>query len=138
MTGKVIASAKNRASNKDQVLGAATKLVTTVRKALGDETSDSAQLLAMKSLSTTSMEVAGHYAAAIEAQANNKFEEARQSFLKTVELDPNFGLGYQGLARHVAESRQTAGRAEVHDGSAAASRGHDGARAVCRPRPLTT
>ena len=98
VTGKVIASAKSRASNKDQVLGAATKLVTTVRKALGDETSDSAQLLAMKSLSTTSMEVAGHYAAAIEAQSNSKFEEARQSFLKAVELDPNFGLGYQGLA----------------------------------------
>jgi serine/threonine protein kinase/tetratricopeptide (TPR) repeat protein len=98
VTGKVIASAKNRASNKDGLLGAATKLVTTVRKALGDETSDSAQLLAMKSMSTTSMAVAGHYAAAIEAQSNNKFEEARQAFLKTVEADPNFGLGYQGLA----------------------------------------
>src|SRR6185295_6007777 len=98
VTGKVIATAKNRASNKDGLLGAATKLVTTVRKALGDETSDSAQLLAMKSMSTTSMAVAGHYAAAIEAQSNNKFEEARQAFLKTVEADPNFGLGYQGLA----------------------------------------
>jgi tetratricopeptide (TPR) repeat protein len=52
----------------------------------------------MKSLSTTSMEVAGQYAAAIEAQSNSKFEEARQSFLKAVQLDPNFGLGYQGLA----------------------------------------
>jgi serine/threonine protein kinase/tetratricopeptide (TPR) repeat protein len=98
VTGKEIASARTRVSSKDQVLGAATKLVTTVRKALGDETSDSAQLLAMKSLSTTSMAVAGRYAAAIEAQSNNKFEEARQNFLKAVELDPNFGLGYQGLA----------------------------------------
>ena len=98
VTGKELASTRTRVSNKNQVLGGATKLVTTVRKALGDETSDSAQLLAMKSLSTTSMEVASHYAAAIDAQANNKFEEARQSFLKTVELDPNFGLGYQGVA----------------------------------------
>ena len=98
VTGKVVASAKSRASSKDQVLGAATKLVTTVRRALGDEKSDTAQLLAMKSLTTASMEVAAHYAAAIEAQSNTRFEEARESFLKTVELDPNFGLGYQGLA----------------------------------------
>jgi tetratricopeptide (TPR) repeat protein len=52
----------------------------------------------MKSLSTSSMEVVRYYAAATEAQANGKPEEARQIFLKAVELDPNFGLGYQGLA----------------------------------------
>ncbi len=98
VTGNVIASAKGRASGKEQVLPAATKLVTTIRKSLGDQTSDSAQLLAMKSLSTTSMEVASHYAAAVEAQSSSKFEEARQHFLKAVERDPNFGLGYQGLA----------------------------------------
>ncbi len=98
VTGKVIDDARRRATDKDQVLGEATRLVTTVRKALGDETSDSAQLLAMKSMSTTSVAVAAHYAAAIEAQSNNKFDEARQEFLKAVQLDPNFGLGYQGLA----------------------------------------
>jgi serine/threonine protein kinase/Flp pilus assembly protein TadD len=98
VTRKVVASARSRASKKDQVIEAATKLVTTVRKSLGDETSDSAQLLATKSLSTTSMEVASLYAAAVEAQANNKFEEARTHYLKTTELDPNFGLGYQGAA----------------------------------------
>jgi serine/threonine protein kinase/tetratricopeptide (TPR) repeat protein len=98
VTGDPIASARGRAPNKDQVLDTATKLVATIRKALGDETSDSAQLLAMKSLSTTSMDVAGQYAAAIEAQSNNRFDDAREAFLKAVELDPEFGLGYQGLA----------------------------------------
>ncbi len=98
VTGQTIASTSTQVASQDQVPAAATRLVTTVRKALGDETSDSAQLLAMKSLSTTSMAVASHYAAAIDAQSNNKFEEARQSFLKAVELDPGFGLGYQGLA----------------------------------------
>src|SRR5262249_8279698 len=38
------------------------------------------------------------YATAMEAQTSSKFEEARQSLLKAVELDPEFGLGYQGLA----------------------------------------
>jgi serine/threonine protein kinase/Flp pilus assembly protein TadD len=98
VTGKVIDTATSRPANKDQVVGNATKLVTTIRKALGDETSDSAQLLAMRSLSTTSMAVAGPYAAALEAQSDGKMEEARASYQKTVELDPNFGLGYQGLA----------------------------------------
>lgn len=98
VTDKTVASVKGRASSKDEVLATATKLVTTVRKALGDETSDSAQLLAMRSVSASSLEMVRHYAAAIEAQANGKFEDARQSYLKTVELDPNFGLGYQGLA----------------------------------------
>jgi tetratricopeptide (TPR) repeat protein len=34
----------------------------------------------------------------VEAQARGKFEDARQSYLKAVELDSQFGLGYQGLA----------------------------------------
>jgi tetratricopeptide (TPR) repeat protein len=42
--------------------------------------------------------VAGYYAAAIEAQSDNKFEDARAQFQKAVDKDPNFGLGYQGLA----------------------------------------
>ena len=98
LTGEEILETSGRAASKDQVLETATRLVTRVREALGDDTSDSRQLLAMKNLSTTSMDVARYYAAASEAQSNTKYEDARQSYLKTVELDPNFGLGYQGLA----------------------------------------
>ena len=60
--------------------------------------SESAQQLAMRNVSTSSLDVVGHYAAAVEAQATGRFEEARQSYQKAVELDPKFGLGYQGLA----------------------------------------
>ncbi len=98
LTGNVIASVKGRASSKDQVLGAVARLVTGVRKALGDQTSDSAQLLAMKSLSTTSLDVASHYAAAVEAQSRGKVDVALENFSKAVQLDPKFGLGYQGMA----------------------------------------
>jgi eukaryotic-like serine/threonine-protein kinase len=97
-TGRVITNVRARASNKDQVLGVTTKMVTTVRKALGDDTSDSAQLFAMASVSATSLDVARYYAAAREAGADNDHEEARRSLLKAVELDPKFGLGYQALA----------------------------------------
>ena len=83
ITGNVIATANGRASSKDQVLGAITKLTTTVRKALGDKTSASDQMFAMTSLSATSLEVVHQYAAGIEASSNNKLEQAREIFLKT-------------------------------------------------------
>ena len=98
VTGNVIASARGRASSKEQVLEAATRLVTTVRKALGDEASESAQMFAMASLSATSLDVVRHYAAAQEAASNGKFDEALQRASKAVELDPKFGVGYQLLA----------------------------------------
>jgi serine/threonine protein kinase/Flp pilus assembly protein TadD len=98
VTGNAVADAKGSASSKEQVLGTVTKLATTVRKLLGDKTSESAQLFAMKSISTASLEVLGHYAAGVELQSKGKYEEARQAFLKAIALDPQFGLGYQGLA----------------------------------------
>jgi eukaryotic-like serine/threonine-protein kinase len=98
VTGGVIANAKDTASNKDEVLGAATKVAIAVRKALGDDRSDSVQMFSMVSLSTTSLEVLRHYATAREASSNNKFDDARRSYSKAVEMDPNFGIGYQGLA----------------------------------------
>jgi tetratricopeptide (TPR) repeat protein len=98
VTGDVIAMAQGRASDKAQILEVATRLVATVRKALGDDESESAQQFAMASLSATSLDVVRLYAAAQDAASNNKFEEARQSSLKAVELDPKFGIGYQLLA----------------------------------------
>jgi serine/threonine protein kinase/predicted Zn-dependent protease len=98
VTGDVVADVTGRASSKDQVLEAAIKLVTDVRTALGDPTSDSAQMFAMASVSATSLEVLRHYATAREAASNGQFEEERQSYARAVELDPNFGIGYQALA----------------------------------------
>jgi len=98
VTGAVVVERKARATTKNDVLGVATQLVADVRKALGDEVPESAQLFAMRSLSASSLDVVSNYAAAVEAQARNKFEDARQSYLKAVLLDPKFGLGYQGLA----------------------------------------
>ena len=98
VTGNVITNLKRVASNRDQILETATKLSAGIRRVLGDKTSESAQLFAMRSLSTTSLDVVGHYAAAVEAQSRGQFEEAQRNYLKAVELDPKFGLGYQGLA----------------------------------------
>ncbi len=98
VTGNELVSTSGRASSKDGVLEAAAKLMARVRKVLGDRTSESDQLFAMRSVSASSLEVLSHYAAGMEAQARGKFEEARKSLSRAVELDPNFGLGYQGLS----------------------------------------
>jgi len=99
VTGNVITSTSSRASSKDRVLAAATGLATTVRTALGDETSDStSQIFAMDTLSATNLDVVRQYAVATEAASRSRHEEALQGFAKSVELDPNFGMGYQGMA----------------------------------------
>jgi eukaryotic-like serine/threonine-protein kinase len=98
VTGKVVANATERASNKDQVLAAAAGLATAVRTGLGDQPSESSKIFAMTSLSTTSLDVVREYAAAQEASSNNRFDEAIQHAAKSVALDPKFGIGYQVLA----------------------------------------
>jgi serine/threonine protein kinase/Flp pilus assembly protein TadD len=98
VTGNVLMTASSRASGKDQVLGAVTKLAGNVREALGDDTSGSARLFATETLSATSLEVVHDYAAAMAALSNSRFEEALRGFSKTVERDSDFGLGYAGMA----------------------------------------
>ena len=98
VSGDVITSTSADVANKDQVLGLATRLMTRVRSALGDETTESAQLFAMRSVSASSLDVVSHYAAAVEAQSKGQYENARERLLEAVNLDPKFGLGYLTLA----------------------------------------
>jgi tetratricopeptide (TPR) repeat protein len=98
VTGKVLTTVSGKAPTKDQVVVAATKLVAQVREALGDDTSDSAQMFAMTSVSAMSPEVLFYYAEARDASSNLKYDEAIASYTKAIELDPKFGIGYQGLA----------------------------------------
>ena len=97
VTGTVIGSVQGTASDKDRVLSEATKLVTAIREALGDDTSDSAQRFAMETLSATSLEAVRDYAVGQEAMSNNQSEEALRSFSRAVVRDPKFGLAWAGL-----------------------------------------
>ena len=97
VTGDVITTAQRAATGQQEVLEAATRLITRVRAALGDDESESSQMFAMTSLSATSLDVVRLYAQAMDAAANNRFTEARDGFLKAVQMDPSFGIGYQSL-----------------------------------------
>jgi tetratricopeptide (TPR) repeat protein/predicted Ser/Thr protein kinase len=98
ITGKTAVTSEESASSKDQVLFAVTKLGTSVRKALGDATSETDQRFSMETLSATSLEAVHEYATALDALSNGRNEEAQKDFSQTVDLDPNFGLAYAGLA----------------------------------------
>jgi Flp pilus assembly protein TadD/predicted Ser/Thr protein kinase len=97
VTGSVIATASGTAPDKERVLDAALGLARKVRKALGDETSESAQRFATQTFSATSLDVVHAYAAGAEALSRSKFDEALQNFSKSVALDANFGLGWAGM-----------------------------------------
>jgi len=96
--GDILATAEDTASSKEQVLFTATKLAGAVRKALGDNTSESAQRFSMESLSATSLEAIHEYAVGVEAMSNGRHEDGLQSFTKSLDIDPNFGQAYVGMA----------------------------------------
>lgn len=98
VTGKVITNTSETASGKDQVLLKVTTLAGTVRKALGDSTSDSAQRLSMETLTAASLEAVHEYALALDALSGGKNDEALKHFSQAVTLDANFGLAYAGMA----------------------------------------
>ena len=98
LTGKTIANAEETAASKDQVLFAVTKLGTTVRKALGDATSESAQRFSMETLTAASLEAVHEYAIALDDLSSGQIEDALKHFSQAVDLDSNFGLAYLGMA----------------------------------------
>ena len=98
-TGNSIATAEVSASNKDELLLAVPKLVAPIRKALGDSTPESVQLIAAGgAFQAASLEAAHQYGVAMEQQLTGKMQDALQSFSKAAELDPNFARAYAGMA----------------------------------------
>jgi serine/threonine protein kinase/tetratricopeptide (TPR) repeat protein len=98
VTGNVIRRNEAVASSRDQVLTAATRLATTVRTALGDEMSESAQMFAMETLNARSLDVIHEYAAGMEALNNGRYADALASSKKAVDLDPDFGAAFGVMA----------------------------------------
>jgi len=99
VSGNVIAKAEATAANKDEVLLTVPKLAVPIRKALGDTTSESAQLQAASGAFTAaSLEAVHEYSVAVNQQFAGNFEAALRSFAKATELDPNFARAYAAEA----------------------------------------
>jgi eukaryotic-like serine/threonine-protein kinase len=98
VTGNVITTASGRAARREDLLAAATAAGNRVRRALGDDTSDSAQRFAAETISAASLDVVREYADAMQALSNGKFAEARAGFARAAVIDPGFGMAYSGQA----------------------------------------
>jgi len=97
-TGKALAKEEVSAATKDEVLRVLDKVAGGVRKALGDTTPQSAQLAAGETFTAASLEAAHGYAEAQESQWAGKWDEAVRSYTHAIQLDPQFGRAYAGLA----------------------------------------
>ena len=98
VTGKVIATKQMSAANTGLVLGSIGRLIAPVRTALGDTTPESAQLSAAETYTTGSLEAAHAYALGQESLGFGKQPDAIRYYEQAIELDPNLGRAFAGLA----------------------------------------
>jgi eukaryotic-like serine/threonine-protein kinase len=98
MTGKVIARSEAQARDKETVLRSLDELAARIRTALGDATPEWVQMAQAETFTSSSVEAAHQYAEAMNLQWAGKYDQAVQGFKKTIELDPNMGRAYVGVA----------------------------------------
>ncbi|HEX4785085.1 MAG TPA: protein kinase, partial [Candidatus Sulfotelmatobacter sp.] len=97
VTGKDLNRESENVTKQD-VLVAMGKLAAGVRKALGDETPESAQLAAAETYTTQSLEAAHAYAVGQDLMLAGKWHDAINAYQRAINLDPNLGRAYSGMA----------------------------------------
>jgi tetratricopeptide (TPR) repeat protein len=97
-TRKVIETATATASTPDGLNGAVGRIAARFRKALGDSKPPSDRMSAAETFSSQSLEASQQYAAAQELQWKGKWEEAVQAYTRSIQLDPQLGRAYAGIA----------------------------------------
>jgi tetratricopeptide (TPR) repeat protein/tRNA A-37 threonylcarbamoyl transferase component Bud32 len=95
---KPLATARERASSKDDVLRAMGSLASKIRKGLGDETPTTGRLAAAETVTAASLEALQNYTRGQELQINSKYEESTEYYKRAIALDPKFGRAYSSWA----------------------------------------
>jgi eukaryotic-like serine/threonine-protein kinase len=98
VTGKTITETESEADNKEEVLRSVGKLAARIRTALGDTTPESLQLAKAETFSSGSIEAAHEYAVAQGLQVAGKWQDSINHYNQAIQLDPNMGRAYAGLA----------------------------------------
>ena len=98
VSGKEISSQQTEVPSKDAVLKAVGGLAAEVRNSLGDKTPESVQKGQAETYTSSSLEAAHEYAQAQDLQWAGSWADATQHYQKAIELDPNMGRAYAGLA----------------------------------------
>lgn len=108
ISGKTLALASATASGKGEVPGALTKLASDLRKALGDTASGEKEQADAETISTSSLEALQSYAQAQDMRSASNWEQAIRYYKAALQLDPNLGRAYSGIAAANANLGQTA------------------------------
>jgi eukaryotic-like serine/threonine-protein kinase len=95
--GKLLVTAEDTANKKDVLLTVG-RLAARIRKALGDATPESVQVAAAETFSAGSLEAAHEYALGQDMHFAGRWNDAIAHYSKAVELDPNLGRAYAGIA----------------------------------------
>lgn len=95
---KTLGSAETTTGSKSGVLQAVADLAGKMRKLLGDTTPQSVQKQQQETVTSSSIEAVHEYAVAQDLQFAGKWEEAQKHYSKAIELDPNMGRAYAGMA----------------------------------------
>jgi serine/threonine protein kinase/tetratricopeptide (TPR) repeat protein len=98
VSGKEIGSAHAEANSKDAVLQAVGSLAGRMRRVLGDTSFDASKHSQSETFTSASLEAVHDYSIAEEQRYAGKSDQAIQSFLAAIQVDPNFGSAYAGLA----------------------------------------
>jgi eukaryotic-like serine/threonine-protein kinase len=111
VSGKVGAKRQVAAKNKEDVFAKMANLAVRIRRDLGDTEAESAKLIEKETFTSSSIEAAQSYAVAQNLLGGSgKWREALGPFLRAIQLDPNFGRAYAGLAvcyRNLGQSQES-------------------------------
>jgi tetratricopeptide (TPR) repeat protein/predicted Ser/Thr protein kinase len=106
VSGERVSSSQAVVSSKDEILPAIGELVVQTRKALGDTVPTSVEVAARETFTAASLEAAQSYARAQELMTAGRWAEAIPVYMHAVQLDPDFGRAYAGLAASHANLNQ--------------------------------
>ena len=84
--------------SKSGVLQAVADLAGKMRQFLGDTTPASVKRQQQETVTSSSIEAVHEYAVAQEFQLSGKWDEAKAHYSRAIELDPNMGRAYAGIA----------------------------------------
>jgi eukaryotic-like serine/threonine-protein kinase len=93
-----LAASSERAKNREQVLEAANRVAASLRRSLGDSTTESARLAAGETFTASSLEAVRLYSQAQDLASRGRDEDALDFYRRAIEIDPNFGRAYSGWA----------------------------------------
>jgi serine/threonine protein kinase/tetratricopeptide (TPR) repeat protein len=96
--GVALATASATASGKAEVLRAVSAVGAKLRAELGDKKPESERLAAAETFTAASLGAMRAYVRAQELTLANRNKEALQAYQQAIDLDPEFGRAYTGMA----------------------------------------